>query len=190
MSDAMSDDPFHFPEESKVNVVTCPMCGHSSVSTMTECPACGERIPSGDERTTPTYALYTHGAIVLATFLGSLLAGGLLLAINLRRLGHFNKARNVLVLSVIVMVGFVVLVSQLPDDLNIPNLLFAIPQMFAIYWTAKMSQGSALQEHIAAGGRTASTWRAVGIAVGIAILLAGLSLAIVVLASEFLPGGL
>jgi len=189
MSTPMSDDPFHFPEESGVDVITCPMCGHRLVSTMTECPACGERISSGAERTTPTYALYSNGTIVLATFLGSLIAGGLLLAINLRRLGHSNTARNVLVLSVTFMVGFFAFMSLLPDDLNIPNLLFTIPQMFAIHWAAKKFQGSALEEHTTAGGRTASTWGAVGIAVGIAILLAGLLVAIG-LAIEFLTGGL
>ncbi len=64
--------------------------------------------------TRPQYRLYSQAAIDLATVLGTLVVGSLLLAANLRHLGDRNAARNTIILGLVGSFSLVCAVFRLP----------------------------------------------------------------------------
>jgi hypothetical protein len=125
-----------------------------------------ETNPTGP--TSPQYRLYSKGEIVLATFLGSYLAGGILMAIDYRRLERSSTAWLCLTSAVIGQLVLFVVIEVLPD--NIPSMMFLGSQLLLMYVIADRALGSALQAHYRAGGRDESTWKAVGIGLACCLL--------------------
>jgi len=112
---------------------------------------------------TASGALYSARSVVLATFLGSLLAGGVLLAVNYRRLGRPGAALRAIIGALFGEAALLALALALPADLHIPNIAFTVAQMFLMSYLAKLLQGEALRTHVASGGPVASGWAAAGI---------------------------
>jgi MFS family permease len=109
----------------------------------------------------PPYQLYSVGAIVLAAFFGSLLAGGILMAIDYHRLGKRGAALIALVLAIITQFGLLGLIWLLPE--NVPNMSLNIPQLIVMYFVAEGCLGRRLGAHYRKRGRMASLWKAFGI---------------------------
>ncbi len=109
------------------------------------------------------FELYTIPAIALATFFGTILAGGLLLAINFRKLGKEDAARKALIYSAIAMVGVFIIAFLIPEDIPGPNIIFTIIQLFAMIQIAKKLQAEDIKIHIDNGGLIASNWKAFGL---------------------------
>jgi hypothetical protein len=120
-------------------------------------------IDNRDADSARSYELYSVRAILLATFLGSTLAGGILMAIDYRRLMKSGAARNCVVIAILAQVPIFGLIFMLPD--NVPAALVAVPQLVAMYYIANGLLGSALRAHQQAGGQEASLWKAAGIGV-------------------------
>lgn len=118
--------------------------------------------------------LFRVSGIGLATFLGTLLAGGILLAMNERALGRPQRALPVLLLSLVAMAAMVAVPALLPEDL--PAITFWLPPLVAMVLLARQLQGAAIDARIAAGLPMRSNWLAAGIAVltmvGVSALLA------------------
>lgn len=118
--------------------------------------------------------LFRVSGIGLATFLGTLLAGGILLAMNERALGRPQRALPVLLLSLVATVAMVATASLLPED--VPSIVFSLPPLLAVVLLARQLQGAAIDARIAAGLPMRSNWLAAGIAVltmvGVSALLA------------------
>ena len=124
--------------------------------------------PTGEEPA-PAFALYDQGAVVLATFLGSIAAGAAVLAINFHRLGKPILAWTTFGLGVIVSVAVTAVVMMLPD--NFPMMYCWIPQLIAMSLIAKANQGEAVTYHLAHGGAKGSYWKAAGIGlIGLAVV--------------------
>jgi hypothetical protein len=109
----------------------------------------------------PVYELYSVGAIVLATFFGSLFAGGLLMSLDYRRLENLGAARLCLIVGAICQILFFGLAFLLPD--NIPTLAVLAPQLFVMYLVAEQRLAPKLRAHEKARGKYASLWKAAGI---------------------------
>lgn len=123
------------------------------------------------------YKLYSIEGVGIATFFGSILAGGIIMWINLRRLGRFESARKTILYSILATILFLFGIIMIPQDINIPSMLFTIPQIFAMVMIAKSQQKDSIDAHKNKGGEIASNWKAFGI---------GLLSAIPVLAGTFL----
>ena len=109
----------------------------------------------------PDYEVYSPGAVGLSALLGSIVAGGVVMAINYRRLGEPKTALNTLVLSLIGMIGLSKLMLVLPE--NFPDSAFHFLQMAVMYQLAKRLQGPKIDAHLEIDGHLASRWRAAGI---------------------------
>jgi hypothetical protein len=106
---------------------------------------------------TPTFTLFDPNAIALATFFGTPVAGGSLMALNYRRLGQANKAVTTLLFAILVT-GLAILIGW-----NIPqgvSSLIAIALMIGMKRAAQALQGPVLKDHVERGGRLGSKWNA------------------------------
>lgn len=110
--------------------------------------------------------LYAVGHIATATFLGSPLAGCILMALNYRRIDP-DKSVLTIILGILVTGIVLVFAFVLPD--NFPNAVLPAAYTGAMAWVAEKKQGSAIRAATAAGEPKASHWRAVGI--GLATLI-------------------
>lgn len=132
-----------------------------------------ERVDSSD---VPNFRLFSAGQIAVATFFGSLLAGGLMLARNYSKLGEKDKAHRAVIFSFIAFVllwlGSAALVIDVPDSKAGPmmtgiNFWIAVGFRFMInHW-----QGKQFDDHIRRGGEKVSGWNFAAIVASIAIAL-------------------
>jgi putative Ca2+/H+ antiporter (TMEM165/GDT1 family) len=107
--------------------------------------------------------LYSPGHVAWATFLGSPIAGCVLLAMNYRRLGDMTAAITALVSGFIVTSLTLVIAFFLPD--NFPSSILSMVSTATMYQVAKSLQNNAYERHLAKGGSKASTWGATGVGV-------------------------
>src|SRR5437763_278868 len=98
----------------------------------------------------PPYRLYDRQSVALATFLGTPIAGGVLLASNYRRLGRSQPALLSLLLAVLGTALLVAIGMMLPS--KTPGFPIAIGVVVAMSALAKSLQGSAIEAHTRAGG--------------------------------------
>lgn len=142
--------------------------------------------PSRDANPVP---LYSTACIVLATTLGSVLAGGHLIAANFMRLG--NK-RAAVVTWAVAVVGAVVLFGStfiLPE--SVPAAVFLAPQIALAYYLPRRLFEAEFSEIESMGGRFVSKWRAAGVGVSwLAVVAVVLAVGIFVDVSGQDPGRL
>lgn len=105
--------------------------------------------------------LYSPGDIVLATLLGTPLAGCLLLAANFKVLGKADGQRNALFTGVITTVALLPLLFVIPE--NIPEIFIALAYTFVMKGVVAKTQEEAYKAHIAGGGAKHSGWRTAGV---------------------------
>ena len=122
-------------------------------------------------RERPTYLLHSVQGIVLAAFLGSPLAAGIVMAINYSRLGRSSAVWTSLGLGLLATVALIVLGFMIPDHWKIPNIVFALPGVMAAYYAAENLQSRLIQDHMSQGGKIASLWSDAGIGLGCLVLV-------------------
>lgn len=105
--------------------------------------------------------LFSVRQIAVATFLGTPLAGALLMAENYRALAQPQKRKHALIGGVAAAVGVVVLALILPD--RFPNSVLAVAYVLGTRAAADRAQGAEIAAHVAGGGAHQSNWRVVGI---------------------------
>jgi len=120
--------------------------------------------------------MYKVSGVGLATFLGSPLAGGWLIARNYHALGQPEKAARAIGYSVVGTIAVLILAFFLPE--RVPGFLVSLPPLVAVTQIARHYQGDRIAEYTSAG-RTYSNWRAFGVGL---LALAALVAIIVVLA--------
>ena len=109
------------------------------------------------------YQLFKVSGVGVATFFGTMLAGGILLSINFKRLGNQKAAKNALIYSAIATVVVFAIAMLIPEGVNIPNVVFTVPQILAMVQIAKQQQELDIAYHIDNGGQMASNWKAFGL---------------------------
>jgi len=127
----------------------------------------------GDGTQAPPYKLYSIGAILLATFLSSFVGGGIVLAINLFRLGRNGAAWGAIVISTICTIAMLTIAFMLPDEPRVPSSVYWIPQLAVMFFAAKALVGSAIEQHERSRGQLASNWGAAGIGLATMVVLLG-----------------
>lgn len=115
-------------------------------------------------------ALFRNSGVYIATFMGSMLAGGWVLAMNHDALGQFELARKARWSGLIGTIAILGLSLLLPE--KIPGFVYLLPQIFAAsYWLKTTPQGDAIAARVAAGLPMRSNWAAAGIGLLAAIAL-------------------
>jgi len=118
--------------------------------------------PAEDSVASAQMRLYSPGQIAGATFLGSPVAGCVLMMLNFRRMGDFTAANLALIAGAIGTIAIIVLAFVLPD--GFPNMVLPAAYTYAIYRYAKTVQGQAYDNLIAQGGSKGSGWAVLGVA--------------------------
>jgi hypothetical protein len=118
----------------------------------------------------PTFKLYSPLAVGVATFIGSVLAGSWLLALNYRRLGKPREAIVTILLGLATLFGMLVIGSAVSTDLS---LGVSIGITLAMGKLTRSFQGQQLDAHAAAGGKLASVWNALGLSLISVVLIMG-----------------
>lgn len=114
----------------------------------------------------PSYTLYDPSAVGLATFLGSPVAGGVVMAINYRRMGEAGNA-VLAVVGGVFLTGLGALIGTLLPSYG--SLPVAIGLYYAMKGIAQSVQGPAVEKHVVQDGvPSGSMWSAAGI--GLAFL--------------------
>jgi hypothetical protein len=161
----------------------CPLCrtvfpASSSSDVQAETPAPRGRISpeapwDRDEEidvSRPGPALHHPGHATLATFLGSPLAGSIILALNYHRLGRAGAAWLSLLFGLLSTVGLMTLGFLLPEGVTLlPALVFLV----AMHVLARALQQKPYEEHVDRGGPTAGAGSAVGVGLLCMVLVLG-----------------
>lgn len=114
--------------------------------------------------------LFRTSGLYIATFMGSILAGGWVLAMNHDALGQHDLARKARWSGLAGMIAVVAVSLLLP--VQIPGVVYLIPQLAVVsYWLKQTPQGDAIGARVAAGLPMRSNWAAAGIGLLAAIAL-------------------
>ncbi len=118
--------------------------------------------------TQPTYKLHSLRSIVWATFWGTPLAGGIIMALNYFRTGQKSAGRNAVIGGFLGAVALLVLIFVIPDQVfdRVPSAVFIIPQLLIIHLIAKKLQSKLIANHTLNGGDFSSLWSSFGIGLG------------------------
>ena len=115
------------------------------------------------------YRLFDSGAVLLATFFGSPLAGAIVMAVNYGRLGKSGKA----FLAVVLGLAATALLVEIGLSGKTQYSPLGIVFLLATWQIARMTQGKDVQEHTARGGQLGSKWTAFFIALATLAALFG-----------------
>jgi hypothetical protein len=107
--------------------------------------------------------VYSVRQIAVATFLGSPLAGTIMLGANFRALGKPAARKQTIIWGVVATVAVMVLAFILPD--RFPNSVLPIGYTMGMRAAAIQLQGAALTAHAQASGPHQSNWRVLGISI-------------------------
>jgi len=114
--------------------------------------------------------LYTVNAVVMATVIGSLMAGVVLMALNYLTLGRRELAWRVLRLGLATFVVLMVGAYLLPPD-SVVRLLMVPLQALVAGIASVLLQGPRIRYHLDHGGKAHSLWRAAGVALLTALVV-------------------
>ena len=86
----------------------------------------------------PTEKIYSEKAIRVGTFLGGPIVAGYFIAENFKVFGDFDKVKRTWIITILASILIFGLIFMIPEDVNIPNVIFPIIYMgIAAYFTKK-----------------------------------------------------
>ncbi len=130
--------------------------------------------------------LYSLTAIGVATFLGSALAAGYMLASNYTALGQKRMGRYALLGSVLVVLAFIFLPTQFSPNITTAIMLM-IAQVLVVLAIANKLQGAMFTSFEEMGGKYHSMGRAVLVGVLASLVLTFAWVALVLILSGGVP---
>ncbi|KLJ02319.1 hypothetical protein [Luteimonas sp. FCS-9] len=125
--------------------------------------------------------LFKIAGIGIATFFGSVLAGGLLMAMNFHRMGRPDRVWPTLGLALLGLVATGALGAVLPEQF--PGMLITVPTLVAVTMLAGRTQGEAIARRERAGLPMRSNWLAFGISLLVLLPIVALGVGLLLLAS-------
>jgi len=124
----------------------------------------------------PEHKLYQISGVVIATLFGGVLAGGILMAVNYKRMGKPQCVIPTIAISIVTLLCAIFLSYILPE--RFPSLLLSIPQLIAISYLMKNLQEASINHHTHNGGLMESNWLAFGISLVVMLLVLAVSVAV------------
>lgn len=131
----------------------------------------------------PGYKLFSVKGTMIASFFGTPLAGGYLMAKNYQRLGNQSGARQALFYSLLAVIASLIAGYLLPE--SFPSMSVSLPILIGMGQAMKQLQGSALEQHLQNHGQYESCWKAWGISLLFMAVIAVICIAIFTL---LIPG--
>lgn len=117
-------------------------------------------------------ALFDRYAVAVATVMGTLVAGAILMWLNYRSMGRADLANRTLQIAIFVQVLLVILTAMwIPADSAL-QLVPLILQTGLAWFAAGQLQSAALQWHLERGAGLHSVWRAAGIGFLVGLVIA------------------
>jgi hypothetical protein len=113
--------------------------------------------------------LFSPRQMGVAAFLGSALAGVLLLQANYRVMGKRAQANKAIIVGLLAAGLQMGVAMALPD--GVPATPFNIAAVFAFYKIAQSLQGKSFLAHVGAGGPRASNWWVAGAVLACVVLV-------------------
>jgi hypothetical protein len=124
-----------------------------------------------DNKRTPAFSLYSARAVAIATFLGTPIAGAVLMAINYRRLNDRQAAASVLGFGLLLTAISITLALILPE--SFPGVAVWAPMLLIMQQLASRLQGDEVKECVRLGGVEGPLRHAVGIGLGFGVIILG-----------------
>lgn len=128
-------------------------------------------IENPSDSTAGDFQLYKVSGVGLATFLGTPIAGGILMAKNFQRLGNRAAAKKTLLLSILATITVFILAYFIPETLEISGIALTMPQLLIMIMLTKQLQESDIKQHEEFGGAMASNWKAFGVAIVVVLII-------------------
>ena len=120
-----------------------------------------EEIEQTDVSGVPPYKLFSLAGVVIAAIFGSVLAGGIFMAINYDRLGKPKEAARTYWITFLVSVVALVIGIVLPQ--NVDPMVLSIPLLLGVWQAMKGYQLPLVNHHLAQQGKMESNWKAFGL---------------------------
>jgi formate-dependent nitrite reductase membrane component NrfD len=112
----------------------------------------------------PSPKLFAPWSAAAAAFLGMILAGAIVIAINYRRLGKIEAACQCLIIGLAISILEITWTISGLFPKQLAGFPMGILQAATVYLIAEKLQGTTFKEHIQNGGKASSYWWAFGIA--------------------------
>jgi hypothetical protein len=122
----------------------------------------------------PEYKLFKYTAVALATALGSVLAGAIVMAINYKRLGRPSAMWAWLIGGMVALTA----IMALPDLPGASLVVYSSMQIVGMYHLAKAMLKKHLDKHLLAGGRLVSLWWSAGVGLIALVLVVPIGLTV------------
>jgi hypothetical protein len=133
-----------------------------------------------EEESVRSFTLHPVRGVVWAAFWGTPVAAGIVMAINYWRVGRKTAALLTVAVAFVATVALCAVLAAIPEDVKIPNVVFIVPQLIAVYLIANALQGELIGSHAGRGGAVASAWASVGIGLLCLVLVVGTIFGVVV----------
>lgn len=133
---------------------------------------------------TPQVKIYKVAGVGIATLFGGLIAGGLVLSINFKRLGKFSAAKKALWFSILAFIILIPILFVLPD--SFPSMVITVVQIMAMVNITKNYLASTIAAHEEAQ-MLESNWKAAGIGLSVMLGLFAIMAALAFLVYSITP---
>ncbi len=124
----------------------------------------------------PDYKLFSSGQIAVATVLGSIITGGLMLASNYAKLGEKKNARRSVLFAVgafllFSIIGVLMVINKMSDsDGKTITSMLNVVSIIGFGLMLNRFQGVRYDNHIASGGERTSNWNVAAFVIVISVL--------------------
>jgi hypothetical protein len=115
--------------------------------------------------------LFKISGVGIATFFGSIFAGGVVLAFNYLRRNELTKARKAFFYSFLSLVGIIAFDLFLPAHIH--DSVYIVTQLVIMVQIAKQLQESCIRDHVKNGGKLLSNWLAFALSIIITLPIIG-----------------
>ncbi len=116
--------------------------------------------------------LFDRNAVMVATVIGSLIAGALLVWWNYRSMGRMDLAKRILTMGIVTQGALLVLALSTIEPNSVLQLLPLVIQLLIAWFGTEVLQGAAIRWHRERGASLQPIWRAAwfGLLTGMVIL--------------------
>ncbi|MBL3658369.1 hypothetical protein [Fulvivirga sediminis] len=124
---------------------------------------------------TPNGKIYKDSGITLGTFLGGPLVAGYLMAENFKKLGKEHLVSQTWIFTIIFSAGLIAILLLIPDDINVPNMIFPIMEVLLVRYLFNLHQKEDAETYVESGGEYYGWGRVVIISIiGFALTIAAI----------------